>query len=75
MTRPAKRKSDGRRHNGADSRGLTETTVLVSAPHELASAVADRAHRERVSTREAWRRAARAWLGWTGVAAARAGKP
>lgn len=49
---------------GRPSQGLTEAAVLVKGPALLLSAVAARAERDGIEIREAWRRAARAWLGW-----------
>lgn len=64
MTPPRRKKPDGRRHNGAQKTELSEAAVLVRGPSELLDAVAERAAREHVPVREAWRRAARVWLGW-----------
>lgn len=58
------RKSKSRNPAGRPSHGLSESTYLVSGPALLLAAVARRANAEKISTREAWRRAARAWLGW-----------
>ena len=58
-----KRKKDGRRNNGgSQNKGLAEGHVLVAGQRELLDAVEAAAKRTGVSTREAWRRAARAWL-------------
>ena len=39
-----------------------EARVLVSGPASLLAAVAERAEKEQIPVREAWRRAARLWL-------------
>lgn len=61
MSRP-RRKS--RNPAGRPSRGLSEERVEVRAPALLVGAVAQRAEQQGITTSEAWRRAARTWLGW-----------
>lgn len=58
-----RKKRDGRRNNGgSQNQGLAEGHVLVAGQRELLDAVEEAAKRTGVSVREAWRRAARAWL-------------
>lgn len=56
----AKRKKHA---GGRPSNDLAEAAVLVTGPRELIEAMRIAAERERISVREAWRRAAQAWLG------------
>lgn len=51
-----------RNAGGRPNTGLTEARVLVMGPAELLEAVDARAAELGITTREAWRRAARAWL-------------
>lgn len=60
MSRPRKSRNPA----GRPSRGLAEESVLVTGPALLLAAVEQRAAQEKITTREAWRRAARTWLGW-----------
>lgn len=52
-----------KRGPGRPSHGVAETTYLIRAPEGLLEAMRKRAERERITASEAWRRAARAWLG------------
>ena len=56
----AKKKHAG----GRPTQALTQQHVLVTGPAILLAAVEHRAGQDGVSVREAWRRAARVWLGW-----------
>lgn len=60
--RRRKRKSNN--PEGRPSAGLTEARVLVSGPALLLYAVQQSAAERGITTSEAWRRAARVWLGW-----------
>lgn len=59
-----RRKRKSNNPAGRPSQGLSEATVLVRGPALLLAAVEQRAAQEGVSTSEAWRMAARVWLGW-----------
>ncbi len=53
---------DKRKNNGAPNRGLTESSVLVTATAELVEAMQAIAQKEGTSVRAVWRRAAETYL-------------
>lgn len=59
---PTKKKADGRRNNGAESRGLTEDKQLVRGPREVIEAMRARAKADNTTISDAWRKAAEAYL-------------
>ena len=50
---------------GRPSKGITEANLRLYAPSALMEAMREAAKKERISYAEAWRRAAREWLGFT----------
>lgn len=67
-TKP-RRKRDGRRNNGRPSTGLAEVVLGIRVPLAVRDAMSESARTHGVSTNEAWRRAARVWLGLGEVSA------
>lgn len=59
-----KKKRRSNNPTGRPSSGLTEGKTLVTGPQLLLVAMQARAQQLGISQNEAWRRAARAWLGW-----------
>lgn len=59
----AARMRERKRGPGRPSFGVKETSVQFWAPDELVEAMRARAEREAIPLAEAWRRAAREWLG------------
>jgi hypothetical protein len=57
-----KKKSDGRRNNGAEGQGLTEDAQLVRGPAVLIEAMRERARANGQAVSFVWRQAAEAWL-------------
>lgn len=66
-------KRRGRHRGGRPSQGISEVQQNVRCPAALHKAMAARAEQLGVESPEAWRRAARVWLGWTELPAPRAG--